>query len=174
MVITDRYDHVIDGKGRLAIPSQFRNAMDPEEDGAGFYAVPEGIYLQLIPEKLFKRLAGQFPAGLSPSRDVAEARRLVFGTASYLEPDKQGRVIIPDRFLADSKSRDTFSEAVLGRKVTLLGASDRIELWNTDDLQVHMRMLYANRGTVQGAAQHNLNAPANVPAAQVSNGPSGV
>ena len=29
MVITDRYDHIIDEKGRLAVPSPIRNAMDP-------------------------------------------------------------------------------------------------------------------------------------------------
>src|SRR4051812_28151980 len=46
MVITDRHDHVIDDKNRLSIPSQIRNAMDPERDGEGFYLVPEGRYLQ--------------------------------------------------------------------------------------------------------------------------------
>ena len=38
MVITDRFDHVIDDKGRLAIPSQVRNAMDPQIDGAVAFA----------------------------------------------------------------------------------------------------------------------------------------
>ena len=57
MVITDRYDHVIDDKNRLAIPSQVRNVMNPETDGTAFYLVPEGRYLQLIPGKLFERLS---------------------------------------------------------------------------------------------------------------------
>ena len=62
MVITDRFDHVIDDKNRLAIPSPIRNAMDPEVDGKAFYLVPEGRYLQLIPEKLFEPpLSSQTP-----------------------------------------------------------------------------------------------------------------
>jgi len=159
MVITDRYDHVIDDKGRLAIPSQVRNAMDPQEDGTGFYLVPEGRYLQLIPEKLFKRLAAQATAGLALAPEAAKVRRLVFGTASYLEPDKQGRVIIPDRFLADAKNRDPFTQAILGREVTLLGASDRLELWNRADLEAHMRELSLDRASMQNAMQAMFTAP---------------
>ena len=138
MVITDRYDHVIDEKGRLAIPSQIRSAMDPQEDGVGFYLMPEGRYLQMIPEKLFKRLSSKAMVGLSPNPQVAKARRLVFGMASFVVPDAQGRVVIPERFLTFGKKRDPFTEAVLGREVTLLGANDRVELWNRSDLEAHM------------------------------------
>jgi MraZ protein len=165
MVITDRYDHVIDDKGRLAIPSQVRNAMDQEEDGTGFYLVPEGRYLQLIPEKLFKRLAGQATAGLALTQDAAKVRRLVFGTASFLEPDKQGRVIIPERFLADSKNRDPFTQAILGREVTLLGAGDRLELWNRTDVEAHLRELSFERANLQAVMQQMFTAPPAPPAA---------
>ncbi len=89
MVITDRYDHVIDDKNRLAIPSQIRNAMDPEIDGTAFYVFPEGRYLQLIPEKLFQKLAGNVTAGLALTPEAAKARRLVFAMASRVEPDKR-------------------------------------------------------------------------------------
>lgn len=153
MVITDRFDHAIDDKNRLAIPSPFRNAMNPETDGTAFYLVPESRYLQLIPEKLFERLANASTAGLAVSAEVAKVRRLIFATASRLEPDKQGRVIIPDRFMADSKNRDPFTEAVLEHEVTLVGASDRIELWNRQDFLNHMRELLADRGSLQAAMQ---------------------
>jgi MraZ protein len=159
MVITDRYDHVIDDKGRLAIPSQIRNAMDPQEDGAGFYLVPEGRYLQLIPEKLFKRLAQQATAGLALTPEAAKIRRLVFGNASLLEPDKQGRVIIPERFLADAKNADPFSPARLTREVTLLGAGDRIELWNRRELEAHLYELSQDRGSLANAMQQMFTAP---------------
>jgi MraZ protein len=159
MVITDRYDHVLDDKGRLAIPSPVRNAMDPQEDGTGFYLVPEGRYLQLIPEKLFKKLAAHATAGLALSPEAAKIRRLVFGTASYLEPDKQGRVIIPERFLADAKSRDPFTQTVLGREVALVGANDRLELWNRAEFDAHMRELIADRSSYINAMQQMFTAP---------------
>lgn len=159
MVITDRYDHVIDDKNRLAIPSQIRNAMDPQTDGSAFYLVPEGRYLQLIPEKLFERLASQATVGLAMSPEAAKVRRLVFAMASRLEPDKQGRVIVPDRFMADGKNRDPFTEAVLGREVTLVGANDRIELWNRADFLAHMRELMSDRISLQAAMQSMFAAP---------------
>ena len=149
MVITDHYDHVIDDKNRLAIPSQIRNAMDPQSDGAAFYLVPEVRYLQLIPEKLFERLANQTQMGLMPSSDVAKVRRLVFSAASRLEPDKQGRVMIPDRFMADAKARDPITQGFLDREVMLVGAQDRLEVWNRADYVAHMRELQADRASLQ-------------------------
>lgn len=162
MVITDRYDHVVDDKNRLAIPSQVRNVMDPEKDGTAFYAVPEAHrYLQLIPEKLFERLAGMVPAGLQVPLEMAKARRLLFGAAPRLELDKQGRVGLPDRFMRDGKKRvDPFDEAILGREVTLVGVGDRLELWNRDDWRGHLRELYADQHSVQQAARE-LYAPLN-------------
>ena len=160
MVITDRYDHVIDDKGRLAIPSQIRNAMDPQEDGTGFYLVPEDRYLQLIPEKLFKRLASHVNAGLALTPEEAEVRRYVFGNATYLEPDKQGRVIIPDHFMADSQRRNPFTQVVLDREVTLVGSNDRLELWNRVTLDAHMRELAAARMRLQATMQQIFKTPA--------------
>jgi MraZ protein len=172
MVITDRYDHLVDDKGRLAIPSQIRNAMDPQEDGTGFYLLPETRYLQLIPEKLFKRLAAQATAGLALPADAAKARRVVFGNTSYVEPDKQGRVIIPERFLADGKVQDPFSPPRLGREVTLLGAGDRVELWNRSQLDAHLNELGQDRGSLANAMQQMFTAPAPPAETPTATGPA--
>jgi len=165
MVITDRYDHVIDDKNRLSIPSQIRNAMDPEKDGAGFYLVPEGRYLQLIPEKLFERYASQTPTGLMPAADVAKARRFLYSMSSKLDPDKQGRVMIPDRFLKDSKSPDPLAQALLEREVTLVGNGDRIELWNRADFVAHMRETVLDRAGIQATLQQMFGSPPSAPPA---------
>lgn len=155
MVITDRYDHVIDDKNRLAIPSPIRNAMDPEKDGTAFYVFPENGYLQLIPEKLFQKLAAEITGGIALAADVAKARRLVFGMASRIEWDKQGRVIIPDRFLRDAKNVDPFVRGTLEREVTLVGANDRLELWNRSEFMAHMMGLVpdANSPSLQNAME---------------------
>jgi MraZ protein len=149
MIITDRYEHVIDDKGRLAIPSQIRNVMDPQVDGTAFYLVSEGRYLQLIPEKLFERLALLSPTGLMPAPEAAKVRRFIFSNASRLEPDKQGRVMIPDRYMADSKHRDPITPGILGRDVMLVGVGERLELWNRADYIAHMRELMQDRLSFQ-------------------------
>lgn len=151
MVITDRFDHSIDEKNRLSVPSHIRKAMDPITDGAAFYLVPEGRYLQMIPEKLFERLAGWSDARLTVSPEIAKARRLLFATAAKLEWDKQGRCIIPDRFFIDRKTSDPLNEGILSRDVTLVGVGERMELWNRLDFQNHLRELLLDRPAVQVA-----------------------
>lgn len=154
MVITDRYDHAIDDKNRLAIPSQVRKALDATSDGSAFYLVPEGRYLQLIPEKLFERLTlstSVATAGLTLAPEIAKARRLLFAGTARLEWDKQGRCIIPDRYFKDRREEDPCLEGILGREVTLVGVGDRLELWNRVDFQNHLRELMADRPAVQAA-----------------------
>lgn len=149
MVITDRFDHVIDEKNRLSIPSQIRSAMDPQLDGSGFFLVPGGDCLQLIPENVFKRMAAQSRVGIAPNSKVAKARRYIFANATPLNWDKQGRVIIPERYMADSESFDRNMEKLgLSRQVTLVGASDRVELWNREKLAEHMRSLQDDHETM--------------------------
>jgi MraZ protein len=158
IVFTDRFDHSIDEKNRLAIPSAIRSALDPESAGVAFYMVPEGRYLQLIPEALFLQLSSAANAGLTVGYDLARARRLLFSTASRLVPDKAGRVVIPERYLLDAKNHTPFGEALLERQVTLVGVGDRVELWNTGDFYAHLRELLADRQQVQSATQQLFNA----------------
>jgi MraZ protein len=139
MVFTGRYDHVIDDKGRLAIPSQLRNQLVPEIHGTGFYLMQESRYLQLIPEKAFEELSGNIRPGLMPAAQVAKARRFLFSMTTKLDPDKQGRVMIPDGFMRDSKTPDPLAQTTLNREVTLVGNGDRIEIWNRDEYLNHMR-----------------------------------
>jgi MraZ protein len=157
MVFTDRFDHTIDEKNRLAIPSSIRSSLS-DQGNAALYLVPEGRYLQLIPEKLFDQLSTAARAGLTVRSDLAKAKRLVFGTASRLEPDKAGRVVIPERYMADRKNRDQYSEAQLERQVTLVGVGDRVEVWNTSEFYSHLRELLAERQNVQGATEQIFGA----------------
>lgn len=159
MIVTDRYDHVIDDKGRLAIPSQIRSAMDPQIDGTAFVVLPESRYLQLIPEKLFNRLAGFKEAGLALTPEEAKVRRIVGAMSCRLEPDKAGRVVIPDRFLLDAKAPDPLGGVLLGRDVAIVGAIDRLELWNRADFIAHMRELMHDRPNLQTAMKEAFGAP---------------
>ena len=139
MVFTGRFDHLIDDKGRLAIPSSLRSQMNPEIHGTGFYLVQESRYLQLVPEKAFEAVCGNIRTGLLPRAQVAKARRFLFSMTFKLEPDKQGRVMIPDGFMKDSKNPDPLAQTSLNREVTLVGNGDRIEVWNREEFLAHMR-----------------------------------
>ena len=164
MVITDLYDHVIDEKNRLAIPTQIRNAMDPQVDGTAFYLVPEIRYLQLIPENMFRRLAEKNPSGLFQSPAAAKAARYLFANSPRLEPDKAGRVIIPDRFMADSANALMLTQSLLRREVTLVGVNDHVELWNRKALMAHMQELVQDRSSFEDTLHEKYGMPLPPPA----------
>lgn len=164
MVFTGRFDHIIDDKGRLAIPSPMRNQVRPELHGEGFYLVQEKRYLQLVPAALFEHLAQHVKAALMPTAKIAKASRFFFSGVFKLEPDKQGRVMIPDGFMKDSKTPDPLARTLLNHEVTLVGNGDRIEVWNraaflahmteaNDDVESFMDVLTELFGTLQPMPQ---------------------
>jgi MraZ protein len=166
MVFTGRYDHVIDEKGRLAIPAPLRSQLNPETDGTGFYLVQESRYLQLVPAQAFEAIAGNIRTGLLPRAQVAKARRFLFSNSYKLEPDKQGRVMIPDGFMRDSKTPDPLAQTTLNREVTLVGNGDRIEIWNREDFLAHMREAKADVQSFNDALYSMFGeAPATAPGA---------
>jgi MraZ protein len=121
VVFTGQSDHLIDAKGRLAIPAKYRK----EEWGTGlpgsaWYCIPWPTgHLRLYTEATFTRLASMESGSLTPDEDVAELERLLYGSAERLESDAQGRVILP---------RTHQDETRIGTEVTVVGARDRIEV----------------------------------------------
>jgi MraZ protein len=156
MVLTGRYDHVIDDKNRLAIPSQIRNQMEP---GTGFYLVQENKYLQLIPEKLFEALANQSISGLLPSEEDALASRALYSLSTRLELDKQGRVMIPDGLMSDSDQPDPLAQKTVKREVTLVGNRDRIEIWNRDEYLREMQAVLTLRDAFKKTMHAKFGTP---------------
>lgn len=159
MVLTGRYDHVIDDKNRLAIPSQIRNQMEPD---TGFYLVQENKYLQLIPEKLFEALANQSVSGLLPTEEDALASRALYSLSTRLELDKQGRVMLPDGLMSDSDQPDPLAQKTVKREVTLVGNRDRIEIWNRDEYLREMQAIL----TLKDAFKKTMHAKFGTPAVQ--------
>lgn len=114
-----RFEHQIDAKGRLSIPSKFREVLTKKYDetlivtnfdGALWgYPVPEW---QAIEEKV--AALPQFKP------EVKTLQRFFISAASECPIDGQGRILIPPSL------RDY---AGLKRDVVLVGITRRIEIW---------------------------------------------
>lgn len=119
MVFTGQYEHTIDAKGRLAVPSDVR-ARWRQEDGDAWYALPIQGVVRLYTEAFFKEVASSvMPKTLAPSVDAAKLKRLLFSRSARLEMDSAGRVRIPDWML---------EQMGIGREVMLLGSGDCLEV----------------------------------------------
>ena len=111
------YLHNLDDKGRMIIPAKLR-----VELGECFYVTMGGnkclsIYTN---DGLDKAAAKLEAAGV----DVADIRRELFGSAEKCEPDKQGRIVIPQ------KHRD---EVGIIKDVYIVGVSHKCEIWSKEN-----------------------------------------
>jgi len=127
-LLTGSYEYTIDAKNRMSIPSQIRNQLDIERDGARFYLVPGSSpgTLSIYPEKTFRRRHERRPSPEIPHEDLLTYTQVFYSMATLLEVDKQGRVLLPERHLR---------LAGIGGEVYITGAGDHLDLWSKADYE---------------------------------------
>lgn len=111
------YEHTVDAKGRLAVPSKFRSKIDR---GA---VLTRGVEqcLYVYPLEVWEEKAKQLEESNIDPRQRRQIERRFFGVAFECELDAQGRIIVPSKFR---------EYAGLGNEVTVVGARDRFEVWD--------------------------------------------
>ena len=110
------FEHTIDAKQRLAIPSDVRDMFNAREHGGAFYATPGSKHrLKLYPELKFKLRLEKF----STDRRFRDYKRQVFSQSARVPMDSAGRVRIPERLL---------KQHGLSGKVFVLGMNDHLEV----------------------------------------------
>jgi MraZ protein len=118
------YQHTIDQKSRLIIPARWRESIDIETDGSGFYLTPGFDKCIFVYTPSAWRLAEEKVKSISYSMpEGRQFQRLFFARARFSEVDNQGRILI------ESEVRKT---ADLKKKVVLIGVSERIEIWDAE------------------------------------------
>ena len=113
------YTPKIDAKGRVALPSKFRSQL-----GQGLVmARGQERCVYLLPFDEFRRIASQIQRTSVGNKAAREYLRVFLSGAVDQEPDKQGRVVVPQML------RDY---ANLGSDIVVIGVGTRAELWNKD------------------------------------------
>ena len=120
------YEHSIDKKGRLIVPSKFRDSFK-EYDIEKLY-VTRGLdkCLFMFTESEWKTQESKFKAVPFTKSEARKFNRIYFAGAVQIECDKQGRILIP-KYLKDF--------AGIKRDVMIIGVSNRIEVWARDAWQ---------------------------------------
>ena len=113
------YTPKIDAKGRVALPAKFRSQL-----GQGLVmARGQERCVYLLPFYEFRRIASQIQRTSVGNKAAREYLRVFLSGAVDQEPDKQGRVVVPQML------RDY---ANLGSDIVVIGVGTRAELWNKD------------------------------------------
>ena len=119
------YTPKIAAKGRMALPANFRFllgqclVMARGQDRCGY----------LLPFDEFRRIASQIQRVSVGNKAAREYLRVFLSGAVDQQPDKQGRVLVPQML------RDY---ANLGSDVVVIGVGTRAELWNKDTWESYL------------------------------------
>lgn len=113
------YQHSIDDKGRIIIPSKFRESL-----GARF-VVTRGLdnCLFVYPMEEWSLLEQKLKSLPLMKSDARAFTRFFFSGATECELDKQGRINVPNHLREYAK---------LDKECMVLGVSNRVEIWSKE------------------------------------------
>ncbi len=113
------YSHTVDEKGRLIIPSKFRDGLGSE------FVVTKGLdgCLFAYDNTEWKALEDKLRALPLTNKDARTFARFMLAGAAAVEIDKQGRILLPQVLR---------NFAGLEKDVVLIGVASRIEIWSKE------------------------------------------
>lgn len=119
-MLIGQYQHAIDAKNRIIIPSKFR------EELGDVFVVTKGLdnclfvysntEWQKVDEKL-KNLS-------MTNKDARAFTRFFYAGACECEIDKQGRIIIPNNLREHAK---------IEKDIIIVGVSSKVEIWSAEE-----------------------------------------
>lgn len=111
------YQHSVDSKGRVIIPSKFRDGLGEK------FIITKGLEncLFAYSSEEWANLEAKIKSLPFTDKDVRAFVRFFFAGASECEVDKQGRILVPQNL------RDY---AGLEKDVYIIGVSNRVEVWD--------------------------------------------
>lgn len=150
MLFLGEYEHSLDSKQRLAIPSELREVLNPAVNGDSFVAVPgaEDV-LTLWPDQTFEKLAQNYGGSLIGDEVLRRFERSFFSQAARCPLDSAGRVRIPDRLL---------SRFALAGAIVILGVRDHLELIASATWKAQQKERNSSAGELWRQANQLMNA----------------
>ncbi len=114
------YNHTIDAKGRMSVPSKFRTVLGDS------FVISKGIDKCLVVYSDEEWSAFQAKLNTLPNfdDDAREVKRFFGSGSAYVEVDAHGRILVPANLQ---------EYAGLEKDVTIVGTTDgKAEIWATD------------------------------------------
>jgi len=118
------FEHSIDRKGRIILPSKFREVA--KQNFIDKFFITRGLdkCLFMFSEDEWKSQEARFKSLPFTKKEARRFNRLYFSGAVEVLPDKQGRILIPP-YLREF--------AGIKKDVVIVGVSNRIEIWSKEN-----------------------------------------
>lgn len=119
-MLMGEYHHNIDDKGRLTIPSKFRDDLGEK------FVITRGLENCLFAYSLedFQKIVAELQKIPFTKKDARQFMRFFLSGATTVEFDKQGRINI---------SSPLISYAGLKKECIIIGTGDRLEIWSSNN-----------------------------------------
>lgn len=118
----------LDGKGRLAIPTRYRELIMQRCGGRLVVTLDPSGCLLLYPFPEWEPIERKLNALPSFNPVSRQMQRILVGSATEVEPDAAGRILLP------APLRE---KARLEKDVVLVGLGNKFEIWNDQAWQAH-------------------------------------
>ena len=114
------YHHNLDIKDRLTVPAKYRESLGDEL----YFVHGFDLSLMAMPTHTFEKVLRRLQALNIADLDVRLLTRHILGSATQVEVDKSGRVLVPD-FLRHKIG--------LGRELVLVGQGEYFEIFSPEE-----------------------------------------
>jgi len=111
----------LDGKGRLAIPTRYRDAIARACNGQLIVTVDRDHCLLLYPHPEWEEIERKVVKLPSFNKQAQKLKRLLIGHATECELDGSGRILLPPPLR---------EFAGLNKDVVLIGQGNKFEIWD--------------------------------------------
>ena len=126
IMLMGEFHHNLDEKGRLIIPSKFRNELGEA------YVITKGLdkclFIYSITE--WDKIVSKLNTLQFTKKNVRAFERSFIGSASLNEFDKQGRINITSPLV---------HYANIKKECVIIGVSERLEIWSKEEFESYMK-----------------------------------
>ena len=129
-----RYEHTLDSKGRISIPSKFREILTEEYDNQ-LVITNFDHCLVAFPQQEWSNLEQKMGSLSLMKREARTFLRFFYSSGIDCAIDKQGRLLIPQAL------RDYAS---IRKEVVLVGEGKKIEIWSKERWEEEFRRSQEN------------------------------
>jgi MraZ protein len=124
-----QFQHNLDDKGRLMIPARFRELLE----GGAYITQGFDKCLMVMTEAYFKQVYERIEAMNLADPIARQLRRLILSNAYPVEPDKVGRILVPQNLRAFL--------GIASGELIVAGQGEYFEVWTPDEWSGQMTLL---------------------------------
>ncbi len=136
MMFLGEYEHTIDTKARMAVPAKFRTQIQASRGAVLSKGMGTCLAVYLLDR--WEEKSNELVVGRS-SEELRDFERRIYPSASEIDLDAQGRMVIPAKLRAYAK---------LESEATIVGVRDHFEIWDRATWQAYQERLDAEGNSV--------------------------